>query len=271
MYLPPVDFPDYSNIIPSISVFTFIVLSCLLLWLSILFEYDIDVMVLVQNPNGGAVFENSAMVSAVEESEGNSFISAAKESDKEGSPDESSYDSKLESGTITFDFGPSNTSMVCEREASPQNDGREPPLESRNTSKLEDGLDSLPFSGQIQRGLGESSFSGIGPSSALISYSGQIAHSGNISLRSDSSTTSTRSFAFPVYVKKNPTNQTNYLFSFFPCLHISKNSKFTVAYCFYMYRLQSEWNSSPVRMAKADRRHLRKHRGWRQGLLCCRF
>ncbi|PSS13497.1 SNF2 domain-containing protein [Actinidia chinensis var. chinensis] len=36
-------------------------------------------------------------------------------------------------------------------------------------------------------------------------------------------------------------------------------------------RLQSEWNSSPVRMAKADRRRYAKHRGWRQGLLCCRF
>ncbi|XP_008809678.1 uncharacterized protein LOC103721303 [Phoenix dactylifera] len=69
--------------------------------------------------------------------------------------------------------------------------------------------------------------------SGPISSSGHIPYSGSISLRSDSSTTSTRSFAFPV--------------------------------------LQSEWNSSPVKMAKADRRHLRKHRGWRVGLLCCKF
>ncbi|KAJ8484998.1 hypothetical protein OPV22_017483 [Ensete ventricosum] len=56
--------------------------------------------------------------------------------------------------------------------------------------------------------------------------SGHIVFSGNISLRSDS-TTSTRSFAFPI--------------------------------------LQPEWNSSPVKMAKADSsRHLKKHRFWRQ-------
>ena len=150
------------------------------------FEYDVDVMVLVQNPNGEAVLENPTLVSEAEESDKNSF------------PNELSYNSKLESGTITFDFGSSTTSMDSGREVSPQNDGCEPPLESQNLSKLEDGSESLPFSGQIQRGLGESSFSAAGPSSALISYSGQITHSGNISLRSDSSTTSTRSFAFPV-------------------------------------------------------------------------
>ncbi|CAN1152310.1 hypothetical protein LINPERHAP2_LOCUS18675 [Linum perenne] len=60
-----------------------------------------------------------------------------------------------------------------------------------------------------------------------------IPHPGSISMRSDSSTTSTRSFAFPV--------------------------------------LQNEWNSSPVRMAKADRRLLRKHRRWKQRILCCKF
>ncbi|URE08597.1 hypothetical protein MUK42_34700 [Musa troglodytarum] len=62
--------------------------------------------------------------------------------------------------------------------------------------------------------------------------SGHIAFPGNISLRSDS-TTSTRSFAFPI--------------------------------------LQPEWNSSPVKMAKAESRHLKKHRFWRSGILCCKF
>ncbi|KAL2510072.1 uncharacterized protein Fot_33719 [Forsythia ovata] len=67
-----------------------------------------------------------------------------------------------------------------------------------------------------------------------VTYSGPIPFSGSLSLRSDSSAaTSTRSFAFPV--------------------------------------VQSDWNISPVRMAKADRRHFRKHKGWRSGLLCCRF
>ncbi|XP_009391774.2 uncharacterized protein LOC103977857 [Musa acuminata AAA Group] len=58
--------------------------------------------------------------------------------------------------------------------------------------------------------------------------SGHIAYSGNISMRSDSSTTSTRSFAFPI--------------------------------------LQTEWNTSPVKMAKA-----RKSRRWRMSLICCKF
>ncbi|XP_074592027.1 uncharacterized protein LOC141847839 isoform X1 [Curcuma longa] len=59
-------------------------------------------------------------------------------------------------------------------------------------------------------------------------FSGPIAYSGNISMRSDSSTTSTRSFAFPI--------------------------------------MQREWNTSPVKMAKA-----RKTRSWRMVLICCKF
>ncbi|CAN6447084.1 unnamed protein product [Victoria cruziana] len=74
---------------------------------------------------------------------------------------------------------------------------------------------------------------GLPSTSASITFSGPVQYSGSISLRSDSSATSARSFAFPV--------------------------------------LQSEWNSSPVRMAKADARQFRKHRGWRMSLLCCRF
>ncbi|KAL5723321.1 hypothetical protein ACHQM5_006733 [Ranunculus cassubicifolius] len=81
----------------------------------------------------------------------------------------------------------------------------------------------------IQHGFGESSFSATGPLSGPL----QIPYSGSISLRSDSSTTSTRSFAFPV--------------------------------------LNTEWSTSPVRMAKPDRSQFRKHRGWRMALLCCRF
>lgn len=84
----------------------------------------------------------------------------------------------------------------------------------------------------IRHSLGESSFSAIGPMSGRISYSGPVPYSGSISLRSDSSTTSTRSFAFPI--------------------------------------LQSEWASSPVRMAKGDRRRYRKQRCWKD-VLCCKF
>ncbi|KAI4302191.1 hypothetical protein MLD38_037972 [Melastoma candidum] len=78
-----------------------------------------------------------------------------------------------------------------------------------------------------------SSYAGPIPISGSVTYSGPIAFSGSLSLRSDSSTTSTRSFAFPV--------------------------------------LQNDWNSSPVRMGKGNRRLLQKNRGWRYGLLCCRF
>ncbi|XP_031502554.1 uncharacterized protein LOC116265783 [Nymphaea colorata] len=76
-------------------------------------------------------------------------------------------------------------------------------------------------------------YPGTNPASASIAYSGPAAYSGSISLRSDSSTTSVRSFAFPI--------------------------------------LSSEWNASPVKMAAADPKQLRKHRGWRMALLCCRF
>ncbi|PKA46331.1 hypothetical protein AXF42_Ash020855 [Apostasia shenzhenica] len=71
------------------------------------------------------------------------------------------------------------------------------------------------------------------PGHACLSGSDYIPFSGSISIRSDSSTTSAHSFAFPV--------------------------------------LHSEWSSSPVKMAKPDRRHLRKQRGWRTALICCKF
>ncbi|MCD9560275.1 hypothetical protein HAX54_018797 [Datura stramonium] len=107
-------------------------------------------------------------------------------------------------------------------------------LDPQNVANLEDkNSGNLPLGVHGQFADGEASFSAAGPASGLITYSGPISHSGSVSLRSDSSTTSARSFAFPV--------------------------------------LQSEWNSSPVRMAQAERRHLRKNRGWRQSLLCCKF
>ncbi|KAL0889567.1 hypothetical protein Bca101_013550 [Brassica carinata] len=91
--------------------------------------------------------------------------------------------------------------------------------------------DSLEDNKLISSGFGETSFSAAEAVSISghITYTGPIAFSGSLSVRSDASTTSGRSFAFPV--------------------------------------LQSEWNSSPVRMAKPEKR---RHRGWRQILLCCR-
>ncbi|CAM8882220.1 unnamed protein product [Rhodiola kirilowii] len=94
-------------------------------------------------------------------------------------------------------------------------------------------LDHFTASAPLQRDHFESSFASVGHHTGSITYSGPIAHSGSLSHRSDASSASTRSFAFPV--------------------------------------LQNEWNFSPVRMQKADRRHLRRHRGWRNGLFCCKF
>lgn len=108
-------------------------------------------------------------------------------------------------------------------------------LKSEKKLIHDDGISDnrLVINNQIKRDQGESSFSVAGPLPDVVPYSGHIPFSGSISLRSDSSTTSTRSFAFPV--------------------------------------LPNEWNSSPVRMAKGDRRNLRRRRGCNLGLLCCRF
>ncbi|XP_038892056.1 uncharacterized protein LOC120081347 isoform X2 [Benincasa hispida] len=191
-------------------------------------------------------------------SESTTSALAPEESKNSDSANDVSYNSKVDKGNITFDFNslastasdglehcdnsdlnasaPSTSASVGCQETSSSNPLASadkcqaqchdtstnpkcveyedlPRLEYEDLPKTEVGnFDSHTVSSQVQHGGG---------------------YSGSISLRSDSSTTSTRSFAFPI--------------------------------------LQSEWNSSPVRMAKADRRHLRKHRGWRQGILCCRF
>ncbi|KAF8378540.1 hypothetical protein HHK36_029883 [Tetracentron sinense] len=172
-----------------------------------------------QDPSKEAILENTAVASAADDLNCTSMTN------------EVPFNSKVESGSITFDFDFDSTLAISGSEESSQNADFKPPPESPNMSGLEDGtLDSLTASSRsffIQHGHEESSFSAVGP------LSGPIPYSGSISLRSDSSTTSTRSFAFPI--------------------------------------LPSEWNASPVKMSKADRRHFRKHGGWRQGLLCCRF
>ncbi|KAL5759314.1 hypothetical protein ACOSQ2_018152 [Xanthoceras sorbifolium] len=156
-------------------------------------------------------------------------VSASEESTKSNIVEKLSYNSMVETGSITFDFDAS-APIAKGTDDCPHHD-ESSHIENPDTSKLED-APRQSVSSQSHGGLGESSFSVSGSLPGLISYSGSIAFSGNLSIRSDSSTTSTRSFAFPV--------------------------------------LQSEWNCSPVRMAKADRRHLRKQKCWRQ-VLCCRF
>ena len=105
--------------------------------------------------------------------------------------DELSCYSKVEPKSTTFDAPTANGG-----EEGSLNSGSEH-LETRNSSRHEDTSSEL-FSGQLQCSLGESSFSAAAPLSGLISYSGPIAYSGSLSQRTDSSTTSNRSFAFPM-------------------------------------------------------------------------
>lgn len=146
------------------------------------------------------------------------------------------FNSKGESGNISLNFD-SSSQMMSNRAEDAENAVCQHSGQRLSASVLEDDpLDNLTGSTRsffIQHGHGETSFSGVGSAAGPLGYSGSVPYSGSISFRSDSSTTSTRSFAFPI--------------------------------------LHSDWNSSPVKMAKADRRHLRKHRGWRDALLCCRF
>ncbi|KAJ6689740.1 hypothetical protein OIU85_006091 [Salix viminalis] len=175
-----------------------------------------------------AVLVSPTHISAAEDSKETKLASHALDSISEEVTrrivDDLPYESKTETQSISLD---DVSSTPTGRAREPQNNG------ARIFSRLEDPNAESLSGGQLQYADGESSFSSSGPLFGLISHSGRVAYSGSVSLRSDSSTTSTRSFAFPI--------------------------------------LHSEWNSSPVRMAKADRRHFQKPRKWMQGLLCCGF
>ncbi|XP_043715692.1 uncharacterized protein LOC122664072 [Telopea speciosissima] len=197
-------------------------------------EVDIQNSYPSSNFNGNEDQEQSKQDTSKEPISAHSAVcSVAEEPSESNCLNKAPFDSKVESGSITFNFDSPTRSS---REDSPRNADHQQCLQTL-PGGLEDGtLDNLTSSSRsffIQHGHGESSFSAVGPPSASISHSGPIPYSGSISLRSDSSTTSTRSFAFPI--------------------------------------LNSEWNSSPVKMAKADQRHFRKYRGWMLNLLCCRF
>ncbi|KAJ8774687.1 hypothetical protein K2173_017133 [Erythroxylum novogranatense] len=140
------------------------------------------------------------------------------------------YNSHSRIGSMTYDFGSSPHRASSDNGCLQNVDCDHP--EIGNSSRLEYS-NATPVSSRFQYSPGESSFSSAVPPSGLITYSGPIVAAGNLSVRSDSSATSTRSFAFPV--------------------------------------LQTEWNSSPVRMAKGNQRQLQKHRRWRESILCCKF
>lgn len=75
--------------------------------------------------------------------------------------------------------GPTNDARAAEPVA-PNHDGRD--------------TGDVPFYSHLQHDMGETSFS----AASLITYSGPIAFSGSLSHRSDGSTTSGKSFAFPM-------------------------------------------------------------------------
>lgn len=140
---------------------------------------------------------------------------------------------EVDSAQDINDFNPRDVKVGRER-SEDITDSKNSILVQTESVVQQNGQDSAKVIAQtVIRNPFESSFSGPSITSGPLTPSGHIPYSGNISLRSESSTTSTRSFAFPV--------------------------------------LQNEWNSSPVKMAKADRRRMREDRGWGYRILCCKF
>lgn len=126
--------------------------------------------------------EESADISHAEESDNNTLTYP--EGEIPPSPSEESNHTIPESGL----------SNGNDKVDSSGNGNKENQVPDQNIPKVHD---SWEGSFRDQHSLGETSFSMAGPVSGLITYSGQIAYSGSLSLRSDS-TTSTRSFAFPM-------------------------------------------------------------------------
>lgn len=149
----------------------------------------------VSNSGGDkAVLVIPAVKEKMNESIEGNWTSSGIDSAESNNSDKPSYNSKVETGIITFDFDPSAPKANC---TECPNSGESTTVENPDTSKLED-APRQSFSSQANGGFGESSFHVSGSIPGLISYSGAVPFSGNLSIRSDSSTTSTRSFAFPV-------------------------------------------------------------------------
>ncbi|GER50466.1 18S pre-ribosomal assembly protein gar2 [Striga asiatica] len=151
------------------------------------------------------------------------------------------YNSKIESKSITFDFDPplseettAGISNVQGRKNSNFYGTSDSIQEGHEESlKVENGVIIDGNEPVVDQEKTEHDYESSFSNDGFAPQSGLIPFSGSISFRSDGSAASGRSFAFPI--------------------------------------LQTEWASSPVRMTKADGRHLRKPRFWRSGLLCCRF
>lgn len=109
------------------------------------------------------------------------------------------FDRRVENGSITFDFNSSSSSKHTRMEGAETADHQHSAQNFSMSGPEDKALDSLTGSTRsffIQHGYGESDHSGS--VSDPIAYSGLIPYSGNISLRSESSTASARSFAFPM-------------------------------------------------------------------------
>ncbi|KAJ6824687.1 uncharacterized protein M6B38_379320 [Iris pallida] len=151
-------------------------------------------------------------------------LSAAEDVDRDK---EISSTCKVPSGVITFTFDPKEASTSSREVNKDDKDVQQSThhIGPGTEGATSDGATTSTRSSFLHLIQEDSNFHGPGFLSGSIANSGHIPYSGNISIRSDSSTTSARSFAFPI--------------------------------------LQSEWNSSPVKMAKARRRGRK--------LFCCRF
>ncbi|KAK9278904.1 hypothetical protein L1049_028485 [Liquidambar formosana] len=190
----------------------------------------------LSNPNGHRCEQKFDQVPCKEEVLEKSMVFSPSEViENNVHPFVDSSKSELKSGSIIHELDSSIVTISSREEEGPQNADCKPPLEIKDMPKLEDMSESPAISSEssvMQHGYAESSISAVGSLSGPIAYSGR-SYSGSISLRSNSSTTSIQSFAFPI--------------------------------------LSTEWNGSPVKMEKADPRQLRKHRRWRKCFLCCKF
>ncbi|KAJ6848025.1 uncharacterized protein M6B38_116005 [Iris pallida] len=176
-------------------------------------KHSIDRMKIDQAMLEGNKSTSTIVLSAAEDSDGDKEIIST---------------CKVPNGVIAFTFDAKEASMrrrEVKRDDKDIQQSKQAHSGPRTEGATSDGATTATPSSFLHLMQGESNFHGPSFLSGPIANSGHIPYSGSISIRSDSSTTSARSFAFPI--------------------------------------LQSEWNSSPVKMAKA-RRHGRK-------LFCCRF
>lgn len=206
-----------------------------------LYVVIIDFLLELQIPFEEVALESQNAVSAVNEASNNR-------------PDTNVfYDSQLGFEAIVVDFNstkPTSTSKMYQ--------GVENIPEPRNRSFRDLLLDTQGYLAD-----GEASFSALGRQSGRIINSRRISSFGSIS---DSSTTSSGSFTFPMFCSATSSCASFFYFSGYQRIIVI--DIFIILFC---YSLESEWNSSPIRMGEVGSGHFRKHRSWKQGILCCRF